>query len=663
MTDLIRGLFCVLLLIFIGSHSYGQVDEEFSSALDSARALEDNRQDSVVFSAKYIRYATLDMLKHASYTRQIDTSHRNFQYFNKQNLPWNPSVNLGSYGLATRDLLFNPSKTIGFEPGFHALERYLITSDSVQYYRARARYSELYAVGFFFDDQVFRAKIAQNINPQWNIGAEYHAANAEGYYSNQAYSDRKGSVFSWYQSTNKRYNMLVNATFNRLDATENGSVTNDTTSIFVGDVPTPFSIQTKLRGQQQNRPFNKWFDNGLFLRQSFYMGRLDTVNAGLPEMEIHPTNAFAHNTSVRQRKYIFFKNEEDLYGAFPLSDAVDVRDTTKVTTISNEFTYTFYLRSRSMLENEAKINIGFQNDLIWYEDSLTNDFLQNSAVKGDIRYQLSDKVDVQANVHQIVVGANFGDYLYEANAGIGMGDNIGKIVLGAYSQNKSPEMVFTRMNYTYHQWQRDDLEKTKTQNLSFRYQNEKLGFSGKAEYFLINNYLYFKEVDNPDGNERLEKLIEPAQLGSLNMLKVSVRQNFRFGNFHLDNMVVYQKSDAMNVLSTPELYTWHSFYYKDIWFNKILDFAIGLDGRFNTPFRASSYAINAGQFYNSNTEIEFSTYPIVDTWLTINLQRVNLFLSYNFVNQHLYPKGYYTVRRYPMNPANLRFGVSWKFYD
>jgi hypothetical protein len=663
MTDLIRGIFCALLLILIGGYAYGQVDDEFSSALDSARALEDNKKDSVVFSARFVRYATLDMLKQATYTRQIDTSHRNFQYYNPQNIPSNPSVHLGSYGLATRDLLFAPSKTIGFEPGFHALERYLITSDSVKYYRARARYSELYAVGFFFDDQVFRAKLAQNINPQWNISAEYHAANTDGYYANQAYSDRKGSLSTWYESANRRYNLLVNGTFNKLDATENGSITNDTTNIFVGDGPTPFSILTKLKGQQQNRPFNKWLDNGLFLRQSFYIGRLDTVDGGLPEMEIHPTNSFAHNTSIRQRKYIFFKNEEDLYGAFPLSDAVNVRDTTKITTISNEFTYAFYLRNKSMLKNEAKINVGFQNDLIWYTDSLTNDFFQNSAVKGDLSYRFSDRVDLEANANQIVVGTHFGDYLYEANVGVGMGDNIGRVTIGAYTQNKSPEMVFTRMNYTYHQWERSDLNKTKTQNLSFRYENKKLGFSGKAEYFLINNYIYFKEVDNPLEDERLEKVIEPAQFGSLNMLKVSVGQNFTFGKVSLDNLIVYQKSDAMDVLSTPELYTWHSFYYKDIWFDNVLDFAIGLDGRFNTPFRASSYAVNAGQFYNSNVDIEFSTYPVVDAWLTINLKRVNLFLSYNFVNQHVYPKGYYTVRRYPMNPANLRFGVSWKFYD
>src|SRR5690606_28967043 len=119
----------------------------------------------------------------------------------------------------------------------------------------------------------------------------------------------------------------------------------------------------------------------------YYLGRLDTLHKGQPEMEIHPTNAIAHNSSFRQRKYVFFKNESDSEGAFPFGNAQLVRDTTSVTTISNEFTYSFYLRNRSLLKNEAKLNLGFQNDLIWYKDSLTNDFFQNSTVKGELTYK------------------------------------------------------------------------------------------------------------------------------------------------------------------------------------------------------------------------------------------------------------------------------------
>lgn len=661
MYSIFRIVLVFLLLFSACTKGFSQVEEEgFSSALDSARALEDNKQDSVVFSAKYVRYATLKMLKNATYTRQIDTSHHNFQYYNKQNLPWNPSINLGSYGLATRDLLFTPDKSIGFQPGFHALERYLVTSDSIIYYRARARYSELYAVGFFFNDQVFRATIAQNINPQWNIGGNYYSTSTEGYYNNQNYSDSKASVFTWYESKDKRYNLLANYAYNKLDATENGSITND--SIFKSPINgSLYGQQIRLSGKQANRPFTKWNDQSVFLRQSYYLGRLDTLNAGLPTMEIHPTNAIAHNSSLRSRKYVFFKNEADEYDAFPFGNAILVDDTTRVTTLTNEVTYSFYLRNKSLLKNEAKLNVGAQNDLIWYGDSLSNLFYQNTMLKGDIGYKFSDRVNFSLVANQIVVGHNFGDFLYEAKADVLLSKNAGKIILGAYSQNKSPEMTFERMNYTYQQWSAS-FQKMKTQNISFQYVNDKIGFNGKAEYFLIDNYLYYKEVDNPNNDIRLSKKIEPAQFGSLNFLKVSINENLRFGKFHFNNSIVYQKSNAMNVLATPELYTWHSLFYGDVWY-KVLDFRVGVDVRFNTPFRTPSYAINVGQFYNDNAAIEFSTYPIVDFWITANIKRVNLFLSNNFTNQYFYPRGYYTVRRYPMNPANFRFGVSWKFYD
>jgi len=657
-------LFFVLALAGIPQLS-AQVEEEFSSALDSARAKEDNKKDSVVFTAKYVRYTTLAMMKQSTRTVQIDTSHVNFQYYNKQNLPWNPSINLGSYGLATRDLLFTPNKSIGFQSGFHSLERYLLHPDSVQYFRARARYSELYTVGFFFDDQVFRARLAQNITPQWNMGAEYHATNTDGYYLNQDYSDRKAAVFSWYESKDKRYNLLVNATFNNLNAAENGSVVDE--GIFGQDVfkdttsTSNMGYRTRLMGQNANRPYNKWRDNGMFIRQSYFLGRLDTLHVGTPEMEIRPTNVLAHNSSIRQRKYVFFKNEADVNAAFPLNDVELVNDTTNITTISNEFTYSFYLRGKGVFKNEAKLDLAFQNDLIWYRDSLTSDFYQNSTLKGNLGYKFSDRIDVRASVNQIVVGQQAGDFLYEAGADIFLSENAGTIHLGAYSQNKSPEMAFNRLNYTYHQWN-NSFDKTKTQNLSFAYENKKIGFSGKAEYFLMDKYLYFREVDNPDNDETLLRQITPAQSGNMNMLKVTVGQNFRVGRFHLDNRVVYQKTDAPEILATPEFYTWHSFYYANILY-KVMDFRLGMDVRFNTPFRSPSYAINAGQFYNDNVGINYSTYPIGDVWFTGNIDRVNLFLSYNFFNQSFYPKGYYTVRRYPMNDANFRFGVSWKFYD
>ena len=656
-----------ILLLLLCSFSFFPAlqaqEEEWSSALDSARAAEDNKEDTVIYTARYVRYTTLAMMKQGTFTYQIDTLHKNFQYYNMQNQPRNPSINLGSYGLATRDLLFVPNKTIGFQTGYHSLERYIYQPDSIKYYRARAPFSELYNVGFFFDDQIIRAKVTQNINPHLNIGGEFHAATADGFYQNQRYGDLKSALFAWYESPNRRYNLLTNTVFNRVTATENGSILND--SVF-RDEENRASLDepTRLRGTRDERPRHTWRDNSFFLRQSLFMGRLDTIHAGEPEQQLLPTNRMSHSFGLRSRNFQFYKNEDDVNNVFPFGESALSQDTTRLTTITNDFGYSFYLRGKSLafIKNEVKLDLGYQHDMHWYRDRGHHTFLQNSMIKAGIGYRFSDRVTITGDFNQIAQGNNFGDYLYEAKADILLSNTIGRVVLGAYTQNKSPEQLFQRVNYTYHQWEHG-FDKTKTTNFSFAYENAKLGFSGKAEYFLITNHLYFREVENERHDPQLFRVIEPAQLGNnINLLKLSVGQNFKLGKFHLDNYAVYQKSDYNAVLAIPELYTWHSFYYGGQLY-KVVDFNIGFDTRFNTPFRTPSYAINVGQFYNDNAGIEFSTYPIVDVWVTATISRANLFLSYNFVNQHVWPEGYYTIRRYPMQNANFRIGMAWKFYD
>jgi len=640
---------------------------QWGADLDSLRDAEELKEDSIIYNATYIRYTTLDRMKLGTYTVQIDTTLQGFQYYNPQNNPYNPSINTGSYGLATRDLLFNPSKTIGFQPGFHSLDRYLYNPDSVRYYRARSPFSEL---NFVTGDQIFGATVSQNISPQWNVGGNLNFALSNGFYQNQRYNDVKAVVFSWYESENHRYNLLTNAVFNTLVSTENGSVLNDT--LFRDPERQGSDAElVRLTGQREERPRQTWTDYNFFLRQSFFIGRIDSLNPNTPQLQILPTQRISHTLQLNSRKFGFYKNEDDANGAFPFTQDQNIltKDSTRLKTISNEFGYSFYLRAKStsFIKNEVKLDLRLQNEISWFDARDDKFSFQNTTAKAGVGYRFSDRVNIEGDFNQIIAGRNFGDYLYEANANILLSNTVGRIILGGYIQNKSPEYLYEHVNYQYHKWPTDSttlhLDKTKINNLSFTYENAKLGFSGRAEYFLMNNYHYFKEVDNPDMSALLMRQIEPAQVaGNINMLKITVGEKLKFGNFRFDNYAVYQKSDDMNVLQTPELYTWHSFYYNNI-LVKVVNFNIGFDVRFNTPFVAPSYAINIGQFYNDNADIEFSTYPIVDVWLTATLKRTNFFLRYDYANQGLFSKGYYTVRRYPMADAALRFGLSWKFYD
>jgi hypothetical protein len=97
-------------------------------------------------------------------------------------------------------------------------------------------------------------------------------------------------------------------------------------------------------------------------------------------------------------------------------------------------------------------------------------------------------------------------------------------------------------------------------------------------------------------------------------------------------------------------------------FFNVLNTNIGLNVRYNTPYVAPSYAVGLGEFYNGPS-VTFTSYPVATVFIKATLKRTNLFLMYDYANQGAFSKGYYTVNRYPMPDAILKFGVLWHFYD
>ena len=658
---LVLGMFCLLHLLNTEALAQPPVRAEgqgVGQGLDSLRDQEEAVTDSIVYTSKYIRYTNLRLLKEGTQTVAIDTTLTDFQNYSPLYKPKNPTIGLGSAGLAYRELLFKPSKTIGFDAGFHSLDLYRLIQDSIKFYRARTPYTELYYVNGRSQEQTFKVIHSQNIKPNLNVGANYNRIGAEGFYVNQKADHLNASLFAWYESPNKRYNMISDVIFNTIKAGENGSTTND--AIFESNSLDKMAEGVRLSARGADQPQQTWKQTQFFLKQYYYIGRIDSLANDNASSKILPTQRISHSITYTKDQYKFFRNEEDVFGAFPILPSRSytiTKDSTRVSNLRNEFNYSFYLRGKavSFIKNELKLDLGIQNDLYKYEQLDYNENFSNTTLKTALGYRFSNKVSIEGDLQQIAQGRNAGDYFYEANTNFLLSKSIGRIVLGAYLQNKSPEQMYERVNYQYHSWNRN-FSRSKINNLSFLYENAKFSLSAKAEYFLLSNYLYFKETSSA-------KQIEPAQLGTnINLLKITLAKDFKFGRFNLHNYIVYQKTDFQDVLRTPEIYTYNSFYYSSRLF-KVMDTSIGFDIRFNTPFKAPAYAINVSQFYNDSRGLEYSSYPVADVWIKATLKRANLFLKYDYANQNLLSKGFYTVRGYPMQDKLLKFGVSWKFYN
>ncbi|MDB5014022.1 MAG: hypothetical protein JWQ25_2224, partial [Daejeonella sp.] len=461
-------------------------DQKAGAELDSLRKIEESSEDSVVFDAKYIRYTSLELLADSTQTIPLDTSSYNFQNYSPLNQPESPTINLGSTGLAYREMLFNPRKTIGFEPGFHSLDAYLLNSKDIRYYRARTPFTELYYMNGTLKEQVLKVIHSQNIKPNWNFGANYNRIVGDGFYKNQHADHLNAAVFTWYESKSKRYNLLSNAVFNTIKAAENGSVINDSVFTKPGDFGIG-SEPVKLIGTGANRPQQTWRSNSFFIKQFYYLGRVDTLTKSTSG-SILPTQRVSHSLTYTSSRYKFYRNEPDLHNVFPvLKDSVLTNDSTQVKNLRNEFGYSFYLRGKalSFIKNELKLDLALQHDLYIYRQ--TNDLkpldaykatFQNITLKAGLGYRFSDRINIEGDLQQIAQGRNAGDFFYDAKTYFLLSKSVGRIVLGGYLQNKSPEQLYERSDYQLNRW-RKAFDRTKTSNLSFVYENPKFRLSAK----------------------------------------------------------------------------------------------------------------------------------------------------------------------------------------
>lgn len=649
-----------------------------SQNLDSIRKREENKRDSIVFNSKYIKVTSERLMADSTQLFPLDTGLVNFENYSPLSQPRNPKIHLGYLGVAQRDLLFNPRKSIGFDEGQHALDAYMINPQDIQYFNARAPYTllSLYNTLGSSREQYFKALHTQNIKPNWNIGFILNFNGSRGYFSNnnilkQNVSGLNAGIFNWYHSTNKRYNLLANVLFNNLKAPETGGLVKDTIFKSANSSFDKSTEPVKLPGS-----FTNWKSVGLYVKQFYYLGHIDSLNKTAGGTNVLPTQRVAYTFYYNQRKYNYLQNDLDNYGVFPdyyFSQARS-RDSLNVLHIQNDFSYSFYLRGKSvkMIKNELKLDVGLVQDLYKYSqfvnDTTLNEFgrkemkqrqvqnetFQNLTLRARLGYRFSDRINLDGELRQIVQGRNFGDLLYDAKLTLAGGQKAGKVVFGAYLQSSSPGMVYTNWISNHYIFD-NDFSNQKVTNLSFNYVNDLLALDVKAEYFLVTDYLYF--ASQPGGVDAT-----PRQYGgNFNMLKISVGKNLTFRKFHFDNFAVYQKTDNPDLLRTPEIYLYSSLYHASTLFN-VLKSQYGVSARYNSAYLAPSYAVGLGQFYNG-ANITYSSYPVASVFFKATLQRTNIFVQYDYVNQGLFSRGFYTVNRYPQMNAALKFGVAWTFYN
>lgn len=535
-------------------------------------------------------------------------------------------------------------------------------------------------------EENFKFLFTVNLNKYLNIGVDYEILYARGFYNHNSNRNKLANVFGNYQSP--RYEAFWKLSFNYMENYENGGITNDqyiTQPMLMSgglseyeslNIPVAF---TDAKSLYRNTHY--------FLNHKYHLGfeRMDIVSkdstaekktggaavATNPDTIITfvPVSSIIHsfNMDLGQRTYnstsanLGFYDHAFLDGGYTADSAalLVVRNTLGLALvegfhkwakfgltafIEHEFRkytrmapLTSVLASNSYTTPYINRYVNHDENLLW--------------AGGKLSKQTGELLTFSALAKICVLGEKLGDFELSGDLKTTFKLWNHPVSLSADGSIKNQHPDYFLENYVSNHF-----------NWGNHFQNEyktlirgnllipALGFEAHVGVENRSNMIYFNTSAQPD-----------QYSGNIQVLSLNLKQHLEAGILNWDNNVVYQLSSNQNVLPLPDLSVLSDLYIK---FNvsKVLHSHLGIDCRYNTAYYAQAYMPALGQFYNQK-ELKIGNYPFMNAYANFHLKRMRFFILYAHVSRFFAEPQYFSAPHYPLNPALIKVGLSWNFYD
>lgn len=573
---------------------------------------------------------------------------------------------IGNLGSATRSLIFSPTLKAGFDPGFHAFDVYRMKVEDANFYNTTRPYSEMgYTLGSK-TEQMIHLLHTQNIRPNWNFAMQYRLINAPGHFKSQRNNHNLYHFSSWYQGRKKRYNAYLVMTQNKLEASENGGIKNET-QLDSAIYKDRFLIGTNLGGDPRfarnffasNSTIGNFYDDFSFLiRQQYDIGKKDSL--------VRDSNTY----------YLFYPKLRVQHTFRYNKNLIRYSDTSPDTAFY-KYNYSFLATPSSiLLEDQWKEIV---NELAVYQYPDTKNSLQYFMAGASLhnitgyldagKYQFynirtfaeyrnktrNQKWDIEARGELYPAGLNSGDYSAYVSLQRYLNKKWGYLKAGFQNVNRTPSFHFDgRSSFTY--WTGTFSKENYTHVFGLvNNPANKLQLAG--HYWLIGNYTYFINTIQPQQDSKV-----------FNLLQIELSKEFRFRRYwHLYTQVMVQPTTANAPVNLPLVYTRNRIAFEGIFF-KNLNLATGLEIRYHTPFKADGYSPLNGQFYLQNFRT-ISNLPDIAAFMHFRIRGFNLFFRAENLNTASLKDGFAFINNnmaapaYPYPGFLIRVGILWRFVN
>ena len=218
-------------------------------------------------------------------------------------------------------------------------------------------------------------------------------------------------------------------------------------------------------------------------------------------------------------------------------------------------------------------------------------------------------------------------------------------------------LLLNQSNYLNYNWYNLD-RFSNVNTVFFKFSiNAPKWFNLDIDYTTIDNLALFSNANESNS-------VKPLQLDqAVSIAKVKLDKEFRFGNFALDNVLLYQYVDDVSAsINLPELVVRNTLYYSNHLFkNKALFLQTGITFNYFSEYFMDGYDPLLAEFYAQN-ETKLGGFPRLDFFINAKIRQTRIFLKAEHFNASFTGYDYFSAPNHPYRDFAVRFGVVWNFF-
>ncbi|SEP21915.1 Putative porin [Flavobacterium sp. CF108] len=545
------------------------------------------------------------------------------------------------------------------EIGFSAMHSNYIQADEVRYYSAATPFTELFFNTTINKGQNVDSFITLNVSKNLNFSIAYRGLRSEGDYINQLVSAGNFRFTTSYATTNRRYALNAHYTYQDNSNEENGGIT--TPEDFESDDP-------DFKNRQRLQVY-------LTDAKSFLKGRRLFFDHAFRINPTHGNNNLYVNHQLNYENKFFEYNQPTVLSAVDgIEDPVKRFGESYVTSNINDQTHFERLYNKVGLAYENSLlgkfnffvddyrsNYQYDKIIVFKDGRIIQDnlFLQINNVGGQYEYQ-KNKWNGRFLYTRSITNQSLSDL--DAKLRYTLNDKI-QFDFRYRNINKLPNNNYNlyQSSYVSYNWSKD-------------FKNEKINTLGaniytpwlnaEVNYTVLNDHLYFDDVSDADDDAVRTQIISPAQYGNaINYLEIKANREFKFGNFALDNTLLYQKVDQSDlILNVPDFVTRNTLYYSNYYFKKALYAQAGVVFNYFTKYYANDYNPVIGEFFVQDKK-EIGNYATFDVFINARIRQTRFYIKGEHLNALFSSSNYYSTPNNPYRDFVIRFGLVWNFFQ